>query len=170
MLWGLKYLINHLGQETILFRKFNLKQKPKTFWITWPQGRRKEFGYLKVYMQGIKGKRIRLAWPRKPRTWVSSRWNPIILIRANNVQANWILPSHFKDEETEFPRSSRIHLRNKHNITTLFARRWFSPVKLCKSIKLGGGLSAISGSFNKMRPQKKHITTQFLHVETVQLS
>lgn len=28
---GLKYLINHLGQETILFRKFNLKQKPEHF-------------------------------------------------------------------------------------------------------------------------------------------
>lgn len=26
MLWELKYLINHPDQETILFRKFNLKQ------------------------------------------------------------------------------------------------------------------------------------------------
>lgn len=29
MLLGLKYLINHLGQETILFEKFSLKEKPK---------------------------------------------------------------------------------------------------------------------------------------------
>lgn len=31
MPWGLKYHINYLDQETILFRKFNFRQKPEQF-------------------------------------------------------------------------------------------------------------------------------------------
>ena len=53
MLWELKYLINHPDQETILFRKFNLKQKKTEQFLNYlTTGKKKQFNYLKMYMKG----------------------------------------------------------------------------------------------------------------------
>jgi len=103
MLWELKYLINHPDQETILFRKFNLKQKKTEQFLNYlTTGKKKQFNYLKMYMKGNTFF-LTLVWLRKQRTWVSDIGSNFENVKSMHVHL--VLSSHFKDEETEFQRS-----------------------------------------------------------------